>query len=148
MRYHLEDQYGESLKAHTMAVEGDPNFALAMSGKVHPETGVYFDARSLAVFEKHVIYETRLPLEITLKDSSSHMREATRHLRASIEKGEINPAQFNEDQIGAIMRGDRAIPECTWHHHQETGRMQLINRNIHIETGHLGGDTLWKIRKK
>ncbi len=71
------------------------------------------------------------------------MREATRHLRASIERGEINPARFNEGQRRAIMRGDKTIPECTWHHHQESGRMQLIDRSIHIETGHIGGDSLW-----
>ncbi len=55
MRHFLEEQYGDSVKAHTMAVEGDPNFALAMSDKAHPVTGVYFDTRIFPVFEKQVI---------------------------------------------------------------------------------------------
>ncbi len=27
----------------------------------------------------------------------------------------------------------------TWHHHQEPGRMQLIDRDVHAKTGHTGG---------
>ncbi len=32
----------------------------------------------------------------------------------------------------------------TWHHHQSTGRMQLVNSSIHSKTGHTGGFSLWK----
>ncbi|OTX31255.1 hypothetical protein BK717_21870 [Bacillus thuringiensis serovar malayensis] len=27
----------------------------------------------------------------------------------------------------------------TWHHHQDTGRMQLVDYQIHHDTGHTGG---------
>jgi len=32
------------------------------------------------------------------------------------------------------------IPDYTWHHHQDTGRMQLIETRIHTQTGHIGGE--------
>jgi hypothetical protein len=27
----------------------------------------------------------------------------------------------------------------TWHHHQTTGRMQLVESKVHMKTGHTGG---------
>ncbi|WP_436006733.1 HNH endonuclease [Knoellia sp. LjRoot47] len=30
----------------------------------------------------------------------------------------------------------------TWHHHQDVGLMQLINRDVHRATGHTGGFSL------
>jgi hypothetical protein len=31
----------------------------------------------------------------------------------------------------------------TWHHHQTTGRMQLVESKVHMKTGHTGGFSLW-----
>lgn len=30
----------------------------------------------------------------------------------------------------------------TWHHHQDKGRMQLVETEIHAKTGHTGGFSL------
>ena len=32
----------------------------------------------------------------------------------------------------------------TWHHHQDTGRMQLVPEWDHSKTGHVGGDYIQK----
>ena len=37
------------------------------------------------------------------------------------------------------MRAEVRIDKLTWHHHQDTGRMQLIPFDIHDLTGHIGG---------
>jgi hypothetical protein len=34
-------------------------------------------------------------------------------------------------------------PYFTWHHHQDVGRMQLVPRTIHRDTGHIGGFEMW-----
>ena len=34
----------------------------------------------------------------------------------------------------------------TWHRHQEFGRMQLVEYNIHKKTGHTGRMALWNIK--
>ncbi len=34
-------------------------------------------------------------------------------------------------------------PGFTWHHHQDVGRMQLIDRDFHRWVRHLGGNSLW-----
>ncbi|RDE94474.1 hypothetical protein DPW03_10915 [Aggregatibacter aphrophilus] len=42
--------------------------------------------------------------------------------------------------MSAIKAGKEKIPDYTWHHHQDTGRMQLIETRIHTQTGHIGGE--------
>ncbi|WP_423245240.1 HNH endonuclease [Escherichia marmotae] len=34
------------------------------------------------------------------------------------------------------------MPNYTWHHHQDLGRMQLVQTKFHGKTGHLGGDKM------
>lgn len=46
--------------------------------------------------------------------------------------------------MDAIYREDSKIPDFTWHHHQDTGRMQLIPTDIHSQTGHIGGEGVQK----
>jgi hypothetical protein len=31
----------------------------------------------------------------------------------------------------------------TWHHHQDYGRMQLVETTVHAKTGHAGGYSIW-----
>ena len=38
------------------------------------------------------------------------------------------------------------IPDYTWHHHQDTGRMQLIREDSHHDTGHIGWEAMNKGR--
>jgi len=30
-----------------------------------------------------------------------------------------------------------------WHHHEKTGRLQLVDKNLHDKTGHTGGKAIW-----
>ncbi|WP_442805718.1 HNH endonuclease [Testudinibacter sp. TR-2022] len=53
-------------------------------------------------------------------------------------------SQFTSEQLEAIYRGEAKIPDYTWHHHQDSGRMQLIPEDIHRQTGHLGGEAIQK----
>jgi hypothetical protein len=41
----------------------------------------------------------------------------------------------------AELRG--SPPGLTWHHHQDVGRMQLIDEDFHASVAHLGGNSLW-----
>ena len=41
-------------------------------------------------------------------------------------------------------KGKSKIPNYTWHHHQDTGRMQLINEDLHHDTGHIGWEAMSK----
>ena len=43
-----------------------------------------------------------------------------------------------------IKGGKASVEEYTWHHHQETGRMQLIPTDIHELIKHICGNNLWR----
>lgn len=34
-------------------------------------------------------------------------------------------------------------PGLTWHHHQQTGKMQLVDKELHRRFGHIGGMEMW-----
>jgi len=38
--------------------------------------------------------------------------------------------------------GNAKIPGYTWHHHQDRGRMQLVDETVHRRTGHIGGEAM------
>ena len=40
------------------------------------------------------------------------------------------------------MNNKAQIEGFTWHHHQDTGRMQLVPDMIHEKTAHIGGYTI------
>ncbi|MFU2080960.1 MULTISPECIES: HNH endonuclease [Avibacterium] len=53
-----------------------------------------------------------------------------------------NESQFTQKQLENIYSEKPTIDGFTWHHHQDTGRMQLIPERIHQETGHIGGRSI------
>ncbi|HEZ4550747.1 TPA: HNH endonuclease [Neisseria meningitidis] len=74
------------------------------------------------------------------------MRLATKDLAEVIRKGQVRKSSFNTEQLRAIEKGESKIPDYTWHHHQDTGRMQLIREGLHHDTGHIGWEAMNKGR--
>lgn len=133
----LTRKYGGNVKSTTVPPSNAKNVNLA--GKRHPITGVPFDNKGFPIFDKYVAYDTRLDISsFRNKSYIEQMSMATRDLANSIEKGYINKNNFTSEQLNAIYRGEKKIPGFTWHHHQDTGRMQLIDSDIHKKTGHIG----------
>lgn len=92
-----------------------------LAGKVHPKTGVPFDEAGFPNFSKNLY-----------KDGANDVM--------------IKPTgNRGKDFIAANKAaGYKSTPEgYTWHHHQTTGRMQLVNYEVHRKTGHTGGFALW-----
>jgi A nuclease of the HNH/ENDO VII superfamily with conserved WHH len=52
----------------------------------------------------------------------------------------------NGDEAAANnLAGNGATPDkCTWHHHQDFGRMQLVKTAVHQKCSHDGGVSIWK----
>ena len=61
------------------------------------------------------------------------------------DKKHVHSSQLLRETLSAasLNSGGKGIDKLTWHHHQDTGRMQLIPRDKHNETGHVGGMDLW-----
>ena len=86
----------------------------------------------------------RLSRELALgAQSEVHKKMATNSLAESLRGGVSLKEKFTAGQLSAITNGDATIPGYIWHHHQDIGRMQLIPRETHIKTGHIG-ESLWK----
>lgn len=47
------------------------------------------------------------------------------------------------DAVLGIDRKYRKENDLVWHHHQDTGRMQLINKDVHDAVKHTGGYAIW-----
>ena len=104
---------------------------------------VLFDDKGYAVFDNFSVYDTRLNIS-DFRESSyiEQMRMATRDLANAIDKGYVNKNKFTPSQLNAIYKGESKIPGFTWHHHQDTGRMQLVDYDLHKETGHIGWESM------
>jgi len=83
----------------------------------HPKTDVPFDKDGFPDFSEH-LYKDGLN-DVKIKPTGKRdLDELDANLKAHYEK----------------------TPEgYTWHHHQTSGRMQLVESNIHSKTGHTGG---------
>jgi hypothetical protein len=131
----------ESVVSHTLPPLTGKNIKLA--GIRHPETGIVFDKKGFPIFDDVAKYETKITGDLGKMKPDAHKRAATRQLRDDILSGKVDRKMFTDDQWLDIKKGAPDIDEFTWHHHQDVGRMQLVPRKIHKETGHFGGDALW-----
>ncbi|MFZ5553759.1 MAG: HNH endonuclease, partial [Bacteroidota bacterium] len=92
-----------------------------LAGGVHPVTKVRFDADGYPDFSKHLYQGGKN--DVIIKPTGTR------------------DADFAAANKAA---GYDATPKgYTWHHHQETGRMQLVDSEIHSQTGHTGGYSMW-----
>ncbi|AZK48577.1 HNH endonuclease [Paenibacillus lentus] len=89
--------------------------------------------------------------QTTLKDIDSNLliakdndqfKACTQALKRAIDNGEVPKDIFNEKQLAQIEAGKARIQGLTWHHHQVTGKMQLVVTDTH-GVNHLGGNAIW-----
>ena len=93
-------------------------------------------------FSEHCRFETQLSEGQYLNSDYQHFKYCNEQLRQAYENGNLNTEQFTDRQLEQIRNGDK--PEgYTWHHHEEPGRMQLVDSEIHARIQHTGGRSLW-----
>ncbi|MBS0271759.1 MAG: HNH endonuclease [Proteobacteria bacterium] len=138
----LEIQYPGRVSSTTVPQPNAKNVKFA--GQRHPVSGIVFDLKGYPIFDDVAKFDTRISGDVSiLKNERLHMRTATKNLRAEIIAGRIDKTQFTKYQLEDIMAGRDRISGFTWHHHQDIGRMQLILRKTHMNTGHVGGMEMW-----
>ena len=60
---------------------------------------------------------------------------------------DLTGERFKDEQLANQACGLEQTPEgCTWHHHQDTGRMQLVNSDVHAAVRHTGGFSIHTAR--
>jgi RHS repeat-associated protein len=93
-----------------------------LAGGVHPKTGVPFDADGFPDFSAHLYSGGVNDVIITPGIN-----------RAADFAAANKAAGYAETPAG-----------FSWHHHQVTGRMQLVERKVHRDTGHTGWWSLYQ----
>ncbi|MEM9056266.1 MAG: HNH endonuclease [Pseudomonadota bacterium] len=110
---------------------------------------VTYDANGFPVFNaKADIYLE--PRHIGSGSDADHFRAANEAMRDAL-RGDPALADrlgLNEAQVQHLMAdtvSSRPPPDMTWHHHQDTGRIQLVDRAEHnlFRGGHVGGMAIW-----
>ena len=114
-----------------------------LAGKKHPETGVPFTKNGFPKFDKWSKGDIRLPKDNYLKSDEQQFKFASRRLWDKIKNNEKAKSKFTKNQLEALKNGEERIPGLTWHHHQQQGKMQLVESNVHRGTGHTGGRDIW-----
>ena len=124
-------------------------------GQEHPETGVPYE-RTKVTLPDGTVVEGVFPkfepaAEVTLDENAEgnyeghrnkHEKQANAKLKEMVENDPELRQKFTPEQLEQINNGD--TPDgYTWHHHQEPGRMQLVDSETHAQTGHTGGYALW-----
>jgi len=123
-----------------------------MEGKKHPETGVPFERKEIKnadgepdegvfpVFESE--FDAQLPDDLLQASDVAQEKECNKQLKEAVEKDPELAKKFTPEQLEQIKNGD--TPDgYTWHHNEETGKMQLVDSETHAKTGHTGGKAIW-----
>jgi len=123
-----------------------------LENDVHPITGVPFVRKivELPSGEKVEGVFPEFPVEYEMKlDESLYLDSDARQFRVTIDKLaediENNPAlrkKFTPEQLEQIKNGE--TPDgYVWHHSEQPGILQLVDKDLHDKTGHTGGRYLW-----
>jgi hypothetical protein len=111
-----------------------------LAGKSHPVTKVPFTKDGFPVFDS--AYDVHLPGNLIKATDREQFEFATKELSEVIRKNLKLKKKFTKKQLDQIKDG-KTPSGYVWHHHQDTGKLQLVDSRIHQQTGHTGGKALW-----
>jgi hypothetical protein len=126
-----------------------------LKGKEHPVTGVPYIRDTVecpngdiveGVFpEFSPVFETKLDKNENgdyVGDRTKHEQNCNEKLKEAIEKDPELKKKFTPEQLEQIRNGE--TPDgYTWHHHQQPGKMQLVDSETHGKSAHTGGYAIW-----
>lgn len=123
----------------------------SLGGDVHPVTGVPFESVTVTVDGREVEavvprfdseFDAQLPENLYTESDHVQNKECNAQLKEAVDRDPELAARFDEEQLEQIADGE--TPDgYTWHHDAEAGKMQLVNYEIHQQTGHTGGRNIW-----
>ncbi|MBN6077488.1 HNH endonuclease [Aggregatibacter actinomycetemcomitans] len=123
-----------------------------LEGQSHPVTGVSFVEKTVEDADGEQVtgvfpvfdsaFDAQLPEDLQQSSDAKQFSECNKQLKDAIDKDPELKDKFTEEQLEQIENGD--TPDgYTWHHHEEKGKMQLVDTETHDKTGHTGGKAVW-----
>ncbi|HYO51940.1 HNH endonuclease [Archangium sp.] len=111
------------------------------------------DGKTTVRFDKNGFPELETKFEIILEDVHIGSGRPELHIRAANQKLfdaiKADPdlakvLKLSQEQINRLLSFNRAPGGYTWHHHQDVGRMQLVEQGPHLlSRPHTGGMAIW-----
>lgn len=127
-----------------------------LEGEVHPITGVPFERMVVqrpdgehieGVFPKFdSMFDANIPENLYKESDKAQFQECNKQLLEAINTTPELKEKFSSEQIEQIKEGvyEGTAPDgYVWHHDVESGKLQLVDAEIHAKTGHTGGRYLW-----
>lgn len=122
-----------------------------LEGKNHPETGVPFERKEVETSEgtKEGVFpqfdsvcDVNLPEDLEQATDREQFKHCNEQLKDKVENDSELKEKFTPEQLEQIEENE--TPDgYTWHHSEETGKMQLVDSETHAKTGHTGGKSIW-----
>lgn len=110
------------------------------AGKVQSKTRVRFDAKGFPKFKSY--YTVILSRKDYHKTREQHFYIANKMLYKEILSNSRLRSKFSKREIKMFSNGETP-GKYTWHHHQDAGKLQLVEYNVHSKTSHVGGYSIW-----
>lgn len=111
----------------------------SLSGTVHAVTKVPF-VEGFPIFNP--MATVNLPITLLKSANSTQFKHANKEILTQILSSSNFAKKFTQEQLQALSKGDTPA-DLVWHHHQNTGVLQLIDKATHVKTGHTGGKSIW-----
>lgn len=105
---------------------------------------IKYDVLGFPIFNGiNIKFELKLDKKLLVESDKMQISECVKQLKEAINSGVIEKKIFNEKQLQQINSGEYRIYGLRWHHHQVSGKMQLVLVNGHDSVRYLGGKELW-----
>lgn len=106
----------------------------------HPISKISFNKNGFPIFKPKA--QIDLLNEDIKKSNAAQFKQANKLLWLKMQTDTNLRFSFTTAERNLIKQGTTP-PNYTWHHHEIRGRMQLVDKKKHKETGHTGGKAIW-----
>ena len=111
-----------------------------MANKTNAITKVRYDEKGFPMFK--VYYTVRLKRKHFRESRMRHFYMANKILYEDLPYNSSLKKRLTKKQIDDLFDG-KTPSGYTWHHHQDAGKLQLVEEEIHAKTYHCGGYSIW-----
>ena len=121
-----------------------PAGRLELAGKLHRVTGVPFNAQGHPIFQSKFSFQLR-PADLRAPNYVQFKRANEALRKALLENPQLRQ-KFSPTTVKEILdaTGSKAPSGYVWHHSHETGKLELVDFDIHQKTHHApGGKSIW-----
>lgn len=125
-----------------------------LSGIEHSETGIYFVEKTIELPDGMQVvgvfpeFESQFTVviveELYLASDDTHFSLANGTLYESIQQNPLLSDELGLSPYDINLLSINETPEeYVWHHNEQAGVLQLVDKEVHQNTGHTGGREIW-----